>query len=698
MTMFVIYVRLWKSRLLSFVHWPYEFFRAVLTLSKVQFVCTSMSLARSEALMIIFGSRPLFHSRLLPLKGGTVVGWGRKWSGQRATQISQVYGCAVLLIEDGFLRSVGRFDHTISYILDDTGMYYDAHQGSALERMVSLPLSKAENQRTHEILWNWRSMSLSKYNEARDFSGCIDEPYVLVIDQTKGDASIANGLANAKSFQRMLFTALKENPTHKIILKTHPDVVTRRKKGHFDLAALNANNRILVISDPIHPTRLIEQADAVYTVTSQIGFEALIWGKRVRTFGMPFYAGWGLTEDELPSPDRRRSVTLYQLVYAALVKYPLYIDPITMQRCEIERAIAYVGLQRYKRLEFPQKINALGFSRWKRPFIQKFLQGSEVSFDKQFDSGQRVNSGGAIAVWGSAAAPPISDCRKVIRIEDGFLRSSGLGANLVRPLSLVIDDVGIYFDATRPSRLENILSEQTLTEAQVKRAQLLREELIKLDVTKYNLGQTPWVCLESSKRVLLVVGQVETDASIQLGSPVVTSNIELLRRVRAENSQAYIVYKVHPDVTAGLRCRGVQENHAMRYADEVLTLPLSIGSLVKSIDEIHTMTSLMGFEALIRGAKVICHGLPFYAGWGLTIDKIDCPRRTSNLQIDELIYGALISYPRYFNYERNCFIDPECAVAQLAILAQAGPNVRSLRRKLFRSLIVAWIRLKGSQQ
>jgi capsular polysaccharide export protein len=262
----------------------------------------------------------------------------------------------------------------------------------------------------------------------------------------------------------------------------------------------------------------------------------------------------------------------------------------------------------------------------------------------------------------------------------------------------VIDDIGIYFDATRPSRLERILESELPDAGEVHRARNLRERIVKLDLTKYNLSQNAWTRPVSDKPVLLVVGQVETDASIRLGSPEVRSNVELLRRVRLENPSAYIVYKPHPDVLAGLRRHGDGERDALAFADEVLAGPVSLGQLMGQVDEVHTMTSLLGFEALIRGAKVVCHGLPFYAGWGLTEDRIPCPRRTRRLTVAELVHGALISYPRYFNYERDCFVEPEHAVEQLATMANCGPQRRSLHRKILRSAIVAWLKLKGNMR
>ena len=44
-----------------------------------------------------------------------------------------------------------------------------------------------------------------------------------------------------------------------------------------------------------------------------------------------------------------------------------------------------------------------------------------------------------------------------LALEDGFLRSVGLG-NTTPPLSLIVDDVGVYFDASRPSKLEALIT------------------------------------------------------------------------------------------------------------------------------------------------------------------------------------------------------------------------------------------------
>lgn len=692
------WITLWVRRGRKAPQW----LRAVLsrclagTASQPTALCTSLDLAEDRVLATLIGKRPGFHSRLQRPRAREFIGWGRKWSGQRAVDLGHRTSGRFLLLEDGFLRSVARFDPPLSMVFDRVGIYYDASQASELERSIPTPLSARQQDRARHIANLWRRERVSKYNNGSEFSGDLPGKYILVVDQTGGDASIRHGMADAGSFARMLQTAIAENPGTAIVVKVHPDSAMRAHAGHFDIAALRMDPRILVISDPCHPVRLIENANAVYTVTSQVGFEALLWGKPVRVFGMPFYAGWGLTQDELPAPDRRQPAGIEQLIHAALVRYPRYIDPVTMRRCEVERSIEHVGLQRRLRMQTPQTVHAVGFSRWKRPFIRRFLSGSHVTFaNRNWLAGQSA-LGRTIAVWGNADAGRPAAGKGVLRIEDGFLRSSGLGADLVRPLSLVVDDVGIYYDSTRPSGLENILSNLSIDDVDRDRARRLRDRIVELDVTKYNLGSAPWMRPDTTAPVVLVVGQVETDASIRSGSPVVSTNLELVRRVRKERPSAFLVYKPHPDVVNGLRKPGADEDIARQLADQILTEPVSTGQLLSQVDELHTMTSLMGFEALLRGSRVVCHGLPFYAGWGLTEDRLPCPRRQRRLTIDELVHGALIAYPRYFDFQANCFIEPEQAVDALAALSREGRSTPHWRRKVLRSGLLFWLKLKGS--
>lgn len=293
-------------------------------------------------------------------------------------------------------------------------------------------------------------------------------------------------------------------------------------------------------------------------------------------------------------------------------------------------------------------IYALDFSFWKRPYVRQFLGNREVRFVVSPDE---VPPGSELIVWGMRdAGLKLPEGTRVLRVEDGFIRSVGLGADLIRPLSWVVDDLGIYYDATRPSRLERILAETDFDAASLRRAAALRARLVAGRLTKYNVGAGAWRRPDNGRRVILVPGQVESDASIAYGAPAaycaIHRNMDLLRAVRAANPDAWVVYKPHPDVLAGLRVKGENEEVARQWCDEQV-IDVSMGELLVEVDEVHVLTSLAGFEALLRDKAVTCYGQPFYAGWGLTSDIAPLPRRTRRLTLEELVAGALLSYPSY---------------------------------------------------
>lgn len=303
-----------------------------------------------------------------------------------------------------------------------------------------------------------------------------------------------------------------------------------------------------------------------------------------------------------------------------------------------------------------QSLRTVGFSRRKQKILKDFLGRENQS---------------RVYVWGSVSIPDHLVGQQITRVEDGFLRSVGLGADLTQPISWVFDDVGIYFDATRPSRLENILNTADFSPELIARANELVKRIVSLGLSKYNLdsygAQDSLKRLPKGRKVILVPGQVETDASIALGSSEIKSNLALTRLVRAHNPDAWIIYKPHPDVVAGVRQPGHGESQVCLYCDEVIRNGSTI-ELIEKVDEVHTMTSLTGFEALLREKKVFCYGLPFYAGWGLTQDVSPCTRRTRHLSLAELVAGALILYPRYLSLQGKGLISPEQAITELAAM------------------------------
>lgn len=633
--------------------------------------------ARSPGLLLVRGLQRFLDLpiRFRPLGApppdtAAVIGWGLKGVSLKARDAARRYRLPYLALEDGFLRSVlpGSTEAPLSLAVDDMGVYYDAHVSSRLESQIAREHTDAERKRGADLARLWRRERVSKYNHARERPPPSDEPFVLVVDQTVGDASIQYGMAEASTFLRMLDAALDEHPDLPVVLKVHPDVIEGRKRAHFGNLTPGQASRVTLLAENAHPPGLIERAAAVYVVTSQMGFEALLWDRPVRCFGMPFYAGWGLTQDDIAPPSRRnfgRRISRDELMHAALVDYTRWVDPETGKRCEPERVIAWMGLQRRQRERFPQRIQAVGWSNWKQPIARRFLAGSELRFVAEPAA---LEEGEAMAVWGrpqKALTTGAAMGAPLLRIEDGFLRSVGLGANWVAPLSWVIDQRGMYYDATVPSDLEALLQHADFDPPMLTRARALREAIVAAGVTKYNVGAGSWSRPPGNARVVLVPGQVEDDASIAWGAPGLRTNAALLAAVRAACPDAHIVYKPHPDVLARKRPGDARIEAAAPTCNEIVT-NVPIHRLFEQVDEVHVLTSLAGFEALLRGKPVTCHGSPFFAGWGLTHDTQDHPRRTRRLDLDALVAGALIVYPTYVSRTTGAFTTPERALYELA--------------------------------
>ena len=288
-------------------------------------------------------------------------------------------------------------------------------------------------------------------------------------------------------------------------------------------------------------------------------------------------------------------------------------------------------------------------------------------------SASQVAANSSLVVWGRKPIPgKLAAGVQLIHLEDGFLRSVGLGADLIRPVSWVIDTQGIYYDATQPSSLEVILQTTEFAPQLLERAARLRLRIVNTGLTKYNVGSKNWQRPAGAARVILVPGQVESDAALRFGAPGIRTNLGLLRAVREANPDAYLLYKPHPDVVAGLRRKGQDEDQAGRYCNEVV-VDIIMGELLQQVDEVHTLTSLAGFEALLRGKKVVCYGQPFYAGWGLTHDVIPVARRTRLLSLDDLVAGTLILYPTYISRTTGQLTTPEGALDEL-LAWQANDN------------------------
>jgi len=676
----------------------------------------STGLLRLPGLATFLGARRLvpFPSARQARELCAVVGWGHKPTADRARAYARRHRLPYVGLEDGFLRSVGvgPEEPTLSLVVDDEGIYYDARGPSRLESILAAPPGTGDaladeglRDRARRCRERIVAAGLSKYNHAPDalpthWAG-DDRPIVLVVDQTYGDAAVTQGLAGPDSFDQMLAAARDEHRSARIVVKVHPVTSTGKKQGY--LAARPAPPGVEYLPDPINPVALLRRVDHVYVCTSQLGFEGLMVGKPVTCFGAPFYAGWGLTDDRVAVDRRGRTRSLDELVAAALLLYPRYRHPIGGQRCDAEDVIEHLARQRRMFAQNARTFFCLGFSTWKRPFVRRYLSspGREVRFVRSWSqlARQSLPPEATVVLWGTGQAGRRLRSRQgdevpVWRMEDGFLRSVRLGSELTPPGSLVVDRAGIYYDPTVPSDLERILQETAFSAAELRRAARLRRQVVDLKVSKYNLSQAERFAPTHApgQPVILVPGQVEDDASMRLGSPHVRDDGALLHAVRRRRPDAHVVYKPHPDVLSGNRRGAIPDDSSGLYDDRVEDV--SLPACLAVADEVHCMTSLVGFEALLRGLPVTTYGRPFYAGWGLTEDRHPLPRRTRRLTLDELVAGTLIRYPRYYSWEAQAFCAAEDMVQQLAS-EKAGASRWSFRtpwvvRRLRDLAILSW--------
>jgi capsular polysaccharide export protein len=83
----------------------------------------------------------------------------------------------------------------------------------------------------------------------------------------------------------MLEAALDEHPRLPVLLTMHPNAIAWRKQAHVGALAAGAASRVTPLASNAHPPALIDVAQAVYVITSQMDFEALMWDRPVRCFG-----------------------------------------------------------------------------------------------------------------------------------------------------------------------------------------------------------------------------------------------------------------------------------------------------------------------------------------------------------------------------------------------------------------------------
>jgi capsule polysaccharide export protein KpsC/LpsZ len=312
---------------------------------------------------------------------------------------------------------------------------------------------------------------------------------------------------------------------------------------------------------------------------------------------------------------------------------------------------------------------AFHMKAWKHPFLQEFFphkrfyfvpfQLTQRHFQKKVLPLLEAEEKPLVMVWSNNL--PYFAAQEIARLgltvffmEDGFIRSLEAHAGYSVPLSLSLDSRRPYFDSRGKSDLEDLLAHYDFENDPqlMQRAREGMQTILEQRLTKYNgrLASPPPTKTQptTARKQVLVIGQVEEDASILYGCDRPFTNNDLVRLAVAENPQAQITYKPHPDVLSRMR-REISNPDDVAHLCTIVKGQMSLPDALDAADHIYTITSLAGFEALMRGKKVTTTGAPFYAGWGLTDDRQPTPRRGINLPVEALFAAAYMLYPLYFD-------------------------------------------------
>jgi capsular polysaccharide export protein len=385
------------------------------------------------------------------------------------------------------------------------------------------------------------------------------------------------------------------------------------------------------------------------------------------------------------------------LFAASLLLVPKYTDPF--HGCETMFETACAIMAEWRRFEHTNRSIAacLGMSFWKRRQIGDMFRsvvGRPVFCRTAAQAVRRAKAAsGSIAVWASREPAGLAAAARaakvpIVRVEDGFLRSVGLGADFIPAASIIADRGGVYYDPNTPSDFLKLAQNADFEAGLLDRASALIALLVERGITKYNTG-TPFPKLEllPTVRRIFVPGQVEDDRSVLAAGCGVRGNLDLLRKVRAANPDAFIVYKPHPDVDAGHRI-GAVPDHEVRAVADLLVRGASSADIIQNVDEVHSLTSLAGFEALLRRRRVVVYGKPFYAGWGLTEDMAGpIQGRGRKLSLEQLVAVTLILYPRYLDPLTRLACGPEIIIERLGQAELWRPGLLVLLRRRYGALM-----------
>jgi capsular polysaccharide export protein len=207
---------------------------------------------------------------------------------------------------------------------------------------------------------------------------------------------------------------------------------------------------------------------------------------------------------------------------------------------------------------------------------------------------------------------------------------------------------GMYFDASSPNDLEDILCESKKKH----KRDLIGEENIRSigsnleDSSNIDLV-TPWPAAYGKK--ILIIGDNPSSSEAKFGSLVIKNDQDLLFSVRRNNPDASIIYKPNLNMIGCCTDNSVSDEDIHITDIRRANKKTCMASQILEADEVHVTTSNDGLNACFLGVPLVCYGQPHFSGWGFTKDIHPLPsdRRQKNISFNRFIYSIFNFYTHY---------------------------------------------------
>ena len=712
----------------------------------------------------------------------------------RGTFIANMLGFNVWNIREGVYKLPGKIPS--SFILEKFGSYTDARFASEWEDCVKSIPALFSLFKKHSIIDKQNFNEYSLYNEADDgnltayaknflsilpiafpavspydFDEVADliaatlnhkvstdhyapdaSPYklhtpggrkrIVIIDQVKTNKlELKKVFATEESFKKMILDAKMQHPGAAFFLFEPPLVRKNKKTGY--LRKFATENGVHVITEQVSSFSILAQADEVYTVSSKIGLDAILLGKNVHCYGLPYYAGWGLTKDEISCERRNITLKKEELFAALCLFFTRYLHPITGNPSHFQAILHFILLQRPQLFENKRYIACINFNEKQKVFFSKMYKYADIHFFKE-------QAGIEAAYHNKGMVYTAEEPTEQLKKECGNIPLVYVRPGMFDRLYNNEKLVSLSLEGGPYPPLEKILLTKEFGERDFLRARLFRQFFLELSAFREHYDYS---LVEPGQDVLVIIGNAdlapkvkpiseETQEGIlgnldKKGRPLHSFSLplsddgKLIEYIRKQRPDAYIIYcPQHSDTKVAqeileladdilpfarpsdfvpIKVLGFEEdtceNHVVEIANDIEGECLDNASLLyKDTDptrwnkkqisarrflekahsmtnadsrfcklydtithvdghalEIHTYDSHLGIDALAIPLKVFTYGWPYYGGWGLTQDAAHYSLRTRKLSYEQVLAGAFIMQPRYFDVEKNIFCEPENA-------------------------------------